>query len=248
MSWNSKNLKICSKCPLGGARPPFWDPYIEKCLDGHIFGRTPVQIRLWDARNWFQLRSQYVFPFRALMGLGRLAIRGHFISWRLDWSNDYPHLNFLGKKVAIFHADSELGLKNDFGNIPRPLEAILSFKSLIEGVPESTLGSYFVWRAKMRNHYHLETSLEAVRPLLKFEAAWGRSSDLRPPRPPYMVLKWLPLVSGCQIWPRPRMASSNLERPRDFKQPLQPQKGSHEDRDVKILIHVKYELSSPPGT
>ena len=180
MSWNSKNLKICSKCPLGGARPPFWDPYIEKCLDGHIFGRTPVQIRLWDARNWFQLRSQYVFPFRALMGLGRLAIRGHFISWRLDWSNDYPHLNFLGKKVAIFHADSELGLKNDFGNIPRPLEAILSFKSLFEGVPESTLGSYFVWRAKMRNHYHLETSLEAVRPLLKFEAALVTSDLLDP--------------------------------------------------------------------
>ena len=210
MSWKSKNLKICSKCPLGGAWPPFWDPYIEKCLDANIFGRTPDQIRLWGARNWFLLKPQHYIRFRGLMGLGRLAIRGYFISGRLDWSNEYPHLNFLGKKVAIFHADSEIGLKNDFGNIPRSLEAVLSFKSLFEGVPEGSLGSYFVWRAKMRKYYHLETSLEAVRPLFKSEAAGGRSSDLGPPRPQYMILKWLPLTSGCQIWPRPRMASGGL--------------------------------------
>ena len=64
----------------------------------------------------------------------------------------------------------------------RPFEAVLSLKSLFERVPGGLQGSYFVWRAKMRNYYHLESSLEAVRPLLKSEAARGRSSDLEPPR------------------------------------------------------------------
>ena len=100
----------------------------------------------------------------------------------------------------------------------RPFEAVLSLKSLFERVPGGLQGSYFVWRAKMRNYYHLESSLEAVRPILKSEAARGRSSDLEPPRPPYMILKWLALTSGCQIWPRPRVASSDLgsskQRPR----------------------------------
>ena len=130
----------------------------------------------------------------------------------------------------------------------RPFEAILSLKSLFEGVPEGVKGSYFVWRAKMRKYYHLETSLEAVRPLFKFEAARGRSSDLKPPRPPYMVLKWLSLASGCQIWPRPRMTSSDLKRPRNFKTFVWPQKWAHGNRRVKRRSHVKYELSSPPGT
>ena len=64
-------------------------------------------------------------------------------------------------------------------------------------------------------------NFEAVRPLFQSEAAWGHSSDLKPPRPPYMILKWLALTSGCQIWPRPRMASaassdlgSSKQRPR----------------------------------
>ena len=94
----------------------------------------------------------------------------------------------------------------------RPFEAVLSLKSLFERVPEGLQGSYFVWRAKMRNYYHLESSLEAVRPILKSEAARGRSSDLEPPRPPYMILKWLALTSGCQIWPRG--GSRSLEQPR----------------------------------
>ena len=99
----------------------------------------------------------------------------------------------------------------------RPFEAVLSLKSLFERVPEGLQGSYFVWRAKMRKYYHLETSLEAVRPLFKFEAARGRSSDLEPPRPPYMILKCLALISGCWIWPRPQMASGGLEQPQKFK-------------------------------
>ena len=41
------------------------------------------------------------------------------------------------------------------------------------------------------------------------EAARGQSMP-RSFWPPYMVLKWLPLVSGCQKWPRPRAASSDL--------------------------------------
>ena len=47
---------------------------------------------------------------------------------------------------------------------------------------------------------------------------------------------------------RPRVTSSDLEWPRDFKQPPQPQKMAHENRSAKRLSHVKYELSSTPGT
>ena len=111
--------------------------------------------------------------------------------------------------------------KNNFKHILRLLEAVSSFKSPFEEVLEGLQHSYFVWRAKIKSRYLLETSLEAVRPLFKSEAARGCSSDLEPPRPPYMILKWLALTSGCQIWPRPRMASaassdlgSSKQRPR----------------------------------
>ena len=139
--------------------------------------------------------------------IGRLVA---LCMWEARPIKKIPLSEYIGPKVAFFHANSGIGLKNNFGYIPRPSEAISSFKSLFEGVPEGSLGSYFVWRAKMRKYYHLETSLEAVRPLFISEAAWGRSSDLGPPRPQYMILKWLLLTSGCQIWPRPRMASGSL--------------------------------------
>ena len=60
----------------------------------------------------------------------------------------------------------------------------------------------------------------------RFEVTRAASSGLRFKKwsyglkagPPYMILKWLVLTSGCQIWPRPRMASSDLgsskQRPR----------------------------------
>ena len=51
-------------------------------------------------------------------------------------------------------------------------------------------------------------NFEAVRPLFQSEAAWGHSSDLKPPRPPYMILKCLALTSGCQIWPWPQFWTS----------------------------------------
>ena len=89
----------------------------------------------------------------------------------------------------------------------RPFEAVLSLKSLFERVPGGLQGSYFVWRAKMRNYYHLESSLEAVRPILKSEAARGRSSDLEPPRPPYMILRMLNLTSASDGLGRPRTTS-----------------------------------------
>ena len=147
--------------------------------------------------------------------------------WEARPIKKIPLSEYIGPKVAFFHANSGIGLKNNFGYIPRPPEAISSFKSLFEGVPEGLQSSYFVWRAKMRKYYHLETSAEAVRALFQSEAARGHSSSLGPPRPPYMVLKWLPLASGCQIWPRPRMASSDLERPRNCKSVLWPQKWSY---------------------
>ena len=127
----------------------------------------------------------------------------------------------------------------------RPFEAVLSLKSLFERVPGGLQGSYFVWRAKMRNYYHLESSLEAVRPILKSEAAWGRSSDLEPPRPPYMILKWLPLVSGCQNWPRPRAASSDL---RISKRSHSLEAGIKILRNQILFIVLKYEPNRTTGT
>ena len=56
----------------------------------------------------------------------------------------------------FFHADSGNGLKHNF-------EAVLSFKSLFEKVPEDLQGSDFVWRAKIKKKYsHFITSLEAI--------------------------------------------------------------------------------------
>ena len=43
---------------------------------------------------------------------------------------------FLKPKVAVFHAESEIGLKDDFEYIPRPLEAVSALKSPFGGVPE----------------------------------------------------------------------------------------------------------------
>ena len=60
-------------------------------------------------------------------------------------------------------------------------------------------------------------NFEAVQPLFQSEATRGHSSNLEPPRPPYMILKCLALISGCWIWPRPQMASGGLERPQKFK-------------------------------
>ena len=65
--------------------------------------------------------------------------------------------------------DRSDGLK---GYIPRPPEAISSFESLFERIPDGLQGTYFVWRAKIKYLSHLETiwalfwghlrSLEAV--------------------------------------------------------------------------------------
>ena len=43
---------------------------------------------------------------------------------------------FFKPKVAIFHAESEIGLKDDFKYIPRPLEAVSALKSPFGGVAE----------------------------------------------------------------------------------------------------------------
>ena len=59
---------------------------------------------------------------------------------------------------------------------------------------KSLKGSYFVWRAKIKNHYHLETSLEAVRPLFNSEVTRGR------PRPSEAEVKFDILRLGEVIW------------------------------------------------
>ena len=43
---------------------------------------------------------------------------------------------FFKPKVAIFHAESEIGLKDNFEYIPRPLEAVSVLKSPFGGVAE----------------------------------------------------------------------------------------------------------------
>jgi len=46
-----KKIEIFSKKTPRGAWPPFWGPFMEKCLDPHIFGWTPPQVRVWIPKN-----------------------------------------------------------------------------------------------------------------------------------------------------------------------------------------------------
>ena len=62
----------------------------------------------------------------------------------------------------------------------------------------------------------------------------GRS---RPFRPLYMVLKWLPMASGCQKWPRPRAASSDLGF---SKRSYSLEAGIKFLRNQILCIHTKY--------
>ena len=78
-------------------------------------------------------------------------------------------------------------------------------------------------------------NFEAVRPLFQSEAAWGHSSDLKPPRPPYMILKWLALTSGYQM-------------PRIEKEVVQPQKFLRWLLFLILALHTKYEPCRPSGT
>ena len=58
-----------------------------------------------------------------------------------------------------------------------------------------------IWHPETRRS-HLSTIYGCLRGPRSLEAVRGHpadSSDLRPLRDPHMVLKWLPLVSGCQI-------------------------------------------------
>ena len=73
--------------------------------------------------------------------IGRLVA---LCMWEARPIKKIPLSEFMGPKVAFFHANSGIGLKNNFGYIPRPPEAISSFKSLFEGVPEGLQSSYFV--------------------------------------------------------------------------------------------------------
>ena len=93
----------------------------------------------------------------------------------------------------------------------------------------------FIRASRLYDLFETPRSLEAAR----------AQSMPRSFRPPYMVLKWLPLVSGCQNWPRPRAASSDL----GFS------KRSHSlEAGIKILrnqilcIHTKFQLNRTPGT
>ena len=64
----------------------------------------------------------------------------------------------------------------------------------------------------MRKYYHLESSLEAIRPLFKSEATRGRFSDLEHPRGqiwhPEVRASHLSIIYGGQG------GSRSLERPR----------------------------------
>ena len=91
-------------------------------------------------------------------------------------------------------------------------------------VPVLRFGGNFEWMHEIKFRKNVIPASRLydlyINPRL-LEAAWGHSMP-RSFRPPYMVLKWLLLVSGCQKWPQPRAASSDLERPRILKGVVQP--------------------------
>ena len=115
------------------------------------------------------------------------------------------------------------------------------------GVPIIRFGSYFermhkIWFRKIYiPASRLYDLFENPRSL---EAASGQTEP-RSFRPPYMVLKWLPLVSGSQKWPRPRAASSDL---RISKRSHSLEAGNFFFRNQILFIILKYEPNRTTGT
>ena len=87
---------------------------------------------------------------------------------------------------------------------------VLKFRGRLRSL-EVIRGRDQIWHPEARGS-HLSAiygGLWGLRPLGRLKHVQGlghewplpASSGLGPRRPPYMVLKWLPLASGCQIWP-----------------------------------------------
>ena len=93
----------------------------------------------------------------------------------------------------------------------------------------------FIPASRLYDLFENPRSLEATR----------AQSMQRSFRPPYMVLKWLPLVSGCQNWPQPRAASSNL---RISKRSHSLEAGIKILRNQILFIVLKYEPNRTTGT
>ena len=111
----------------------------------------------------------------------------------------------------------------------RPFEAVLSFKSLFEGVPDHRLSSYFTWLNIFAPRFPWD-HFWGCRDILKFrgrsrpfeaEAIWGWGHlRLRPNvLTTSKMVSWKPgrkniqpckIWAQCDYWPQPQMASSNL--------------------------------------
>ena len=131
--------------------------------------------------------------------------------------------------------------------------AVLSFKSLFEGVPENRLSSYFTWLNIFAPRFPWD-HFWGCRDILKF---WGRLRPSEAEANSHIGLIFYMAEYFCAlVFMRPFLrlsqhlasASDGLERPRNFKMSRQPQKWSHGNRGAKIFSHVKYELNLWSGT
>ena len=87
------------------------------------------------------------------------------------------------------------------------LERPRNFKTLLWPRGLCWGGNKFQFQLLTQNMSPIDLLQESQTSFIKL---WVASSDLGPLRPPYMMLKWHLLVSGCKIWPRPLMTSSDL--------------------------------------
>ena len=114
-------------------------------------------------------------------------------------------------------------------------------------VPVIRFGWNFKWMHKIwfRKIYIPASRLyDLIENPRSLEAASGQTEP-RSFRPPYMVLKWLPLVSGSQKWPRPRAASSDLGI---SKRSHSLEAGNFFFRNQILFIVLKYEPNRTTGT
>ena len=89
MTWNPKNLKLCSKCPLGGPDPHFGTLFWRYART--VISRTEKGLGtdLGVPEIDFNREKMGLLGLGALMAFGRWAVRVYFISGRLDQSNEY---------------------------------------------------------------------------------------------------------------------------------------------------------------
>ena len=99
-----KKFETLFKMPPGGARPPFWDPILEKCQKDNFKNWKRDQHGPWGARNWFQSRKNNTFGIRGTYGLWQIGRKGALHMWEARLIKKYSWLNFLSQKLPFFMA------------------------------------------------------------------------------------------------------------------------------------------------